>query len=559
MKLNGAPRVRKPGEEYPEPPECPAAGLKAFASRPLTILGSYRREFLGADLLAGLTVAAVAIPQAIAYASIAELPPHYGLYTAAIAAIVGALWGCSRFLATGPVNAVSLLVLPILLGVAVPGTPEYLLAASLIAVIAGLSAASSWLAAALRRAGHPGLPVGADRLHRGRRDSHRRRPAAAPARADLSRDAGAAPHDRRDRWNGWARRTRSAWYSAWARWSLLHPAEPPGAPVPGGALSRIVAAAVASWSCSVWIERGVRVVGEIPRSLPPPTWVATGMFPDLHMIRGVVAGRDGRGRAGPDRGGGRLADPGPAQRRPAQHQPGVLRPGPGQHRCRPVLGLPLLRFLHPLRAGLQQSGARTHLTGVFTGVDRPARACWSSRPGPAGFRAAAIAGVLLVVAWRMVDREGIRRVLRTSGRRPPSWSSHSARPSSCPSTSPCWPAWSSRWPSSSIRSSLPRVVPVVPDPTFRHFVDDPERPVCPQLGVLNIRGPLFFGAVHHIEEELRHNRDQASRAEPAGPAHARRGHLRPERHRDAGIDGQGLPATGRGRLPRPAAGTRSCR
>ena len=81
-------------------------------------------------------IAAVAIPQAIAYASIAELPAQSGLYTAVIAAIVGSLWGCSRFLATGPVNATSLLVLPILLAVAAPGTPEYLLAAAVVAVLA---------------------------------------------------------------------------------------------------------------------------------------------------------------------------------------------------------------------------------------------------------------------------------------------------------------------------------------------------------------------------------------------------------------------------------------
>ena len=68
-------------------------------------------------------------PQAIVRGSEEVMWP----VTAAIAAVVGALWGCSRFLATGPVNAVSLLVLPTLLAVAVPGSPEYLLAASLIA------------------------------------------------------------------------------------------------------------------------------------------------------------------------------------------------------------------------------------------------------------------------------------------------------------------------------------------------------------------------------------------------------------------------------------------
>jgi SulP family sulfate permease len=56
-----------------------------------------------------------------------------------------------------------------------------------------------------------------------------------------------------------------------------------------------------------------------------------------------------------------------------------------------------------------------------------------------------------------------------------------------------------------IRSALPRVYQVVPDPTYRHLVRRPGAPVCPQLAIMNIRGPLFFGAVHHIEEELRHN------------------------------------------------------
>ena len=44
------------------------------------------------DLVAGLTVASLAIPQSIAYASIADLPPHYGLNSAVVAALVGALW-----------------------------------------------------------------------------------------------------------------------------------------------------------------------------------------------------------------------------------------------------------------------------------------------------------------------------------------------------------------------------------------------------------------------------------------------------------------------------------
>ncbi len=68
--------------------------------------------------LTGLTVAVVLLPQAIAYAMIAELPPQMGLYAAIVAAMVGALWGSSRHLHTGPTNATSLLVLASLLSVA---------------------------------------------------------------------------------------------------------------------------------------------------------------------------------------------------------------------------------------------------------------------------------------------------------------------------------------------------------------------------------------------------------------------------------------------------------
>ena len=74
-------------------PEQLVRNLKNYLLRPRAILSEIRRDNVPADLIAGLTVAAVAVPQAIAYASIAELPPHVGLYTAAVGAIVGSLWG----------------------------------------------------------------------------------------------------------------------------------------------------------------------------------------------------------------------------------------------------------------------------------------------------------------------------------------------------------------------------------------------------------------------------------------------------------------------------------
>lgn len=74
-------------------------------------LRRYTSRDLGRDLVAGLTVATVAVPQAMAYATIAGLPPQYGLYTAVVVTAVGALFDSSRQLINGPTNALSIALL----------------------------------------------------------------------------------------------------------------------------------------------------------------------------------------------------------------------------------------------------------------------------------------------------------------------------------------------------------------------------------------------------------------------------------------------------------------
>lgn len=72
-------------------------------------LKTYNRRHLRRDLQAGLTVAVFAVPQAIAYGILADVPPIFGLYAAMVSAIIGALWGSSRFVNTGPTNSASLM------------------------------------------------------------------------------------------------------------------------------------------------------------------------------------------------------------------------------------------------------------------------------------------------------------------------------------------------------------------------------------------------------------------------------------------------------------------
>ena len=66
-------------------------------------------KILSADVISGITVALILIPQAMAYAQLAGLPSYYGLYTAFLPPIIAVLWGSSRQLATGPVAMVALL------------------------------------------------------------------------------------------------------------------------------------------------------------------------------------------------------------------------------------------------------------------------------------------------------------------------------------------------------------------------------------------------------------------------------------------------------------------
>jgi len=78
-------------------------------SEPPDKLGSSKAECIRADLVAGLTVALMGLPVAMAYALIAGVPPRYGLYAAIVPPIVAGLFGSSRYLISGPTNATALL------------------------------------------------------------------------------------------------------------------------------------------------------------------------------------------------------------------------------------------------------------------------------------------------------------------------------------------------------------------------------------------------------------------------------------------------------------------
>ncbi|TKB10404.1 SulP family inorganic anion transporter [Desulforhopalus sp. IMCC35007] len=96
------------------------------------------RKTLRADLVAGLTGSVVALPQGVAFATIAGMPPEYGLYTGMIPAIIAALFGSSWLLVSGPTTAASIVLFSSLSLHATPGSPEYIQLALTLTLMVGL-------------------------------------------------------------------------------------------------------------------------------------------------------------------------------------------------------------------------------------------------------------------------------------------------------------------------------------------------------------------------------------------------------------------------------------
>jgi MFS superfamily sulfate permease-like transporter len=104
---------------------------------PVRWLGTYQAAWLPADVIAGVTLAAYAIPVSLAYASLAGLPPQVGIYGYLLGGLGYALLGSSRQLAVGPTSAISLMVAASVVQMAEGDAQRYVQIASLAAFTGG--------------------------------------------------------------------------------------------------------------------------------------------------------------------------------------------------------------------------------------------------------------------------------------------------------------------------------------------------------------------------------------------------------------------------------------
>ena len=476
--------------------------LRDIATRPIQIVRSYRRGNIRPDAVAGVTVAVVAVPQTIAYASIAGLPASYGLYTACVASVVSALWGSSKFLSTGPVNAVSILVLSILAPLAAIGSSEYLAAASLMAIMVGViclvfaMSGFGMLVNFASRAVLLGFTTGAALLI-----------AVGQMRHVFDLEIPPSPHPHV---------TLKQVFAQIGDAHLISLGFGVGTIIvtllcnycskklPGSLVAMVGASVVVA---VVGAERlGVSVVGEVPRSLPAPTHFNVAWIHESELIPTMILGALAVAALG-------LVEAISVAREIARQS------GERLDVTQELVGQGLGNIVAGLFSGYAcsgsftrsavnyQAGARTQIAGVFCGLFILC-AVLVFGPFAAYLPKAALAGLIMLVAYKMIHWPSVRRIIRTS--RTDSWIMASTFVATLvfPLEFAVLAGVILSLAVYIYQSSMPSVEAVVPDANYQHLVYDPEAPACPQLAVMNIRGSLFFGAARHVEDSLLANAEE---------------------------------------------------
>jgi SulP family sulfate permease len=463
-----------------------------YVGRPIRLARDYNKGNLRPDLIAGLTVAVILLPQAIAFALIAELPPQMGIYTAAIAAVVGGLWGSSNQVHTGPTNAISLLVLSVLLSSFTPGTPQFFWAAGMLALMAGLLQLIMGLArlgVLVNFVSHSvvvGFASGAGLLI-----AIRQLPHLLGVQLETERliEIGyetviALPEANRA--------TAAIGIGTIALLVVLRRID-----------RRIPAALIAMVLSSLTVfifsldEQGVAVIGELPKSLPP--------FADLPLLDTQYITRLSTGALAVGAIGlvetsaiSRTIATQTGQRLDSNQEfvgQGLANVAVGLFSGYPCAGS-FSRSAVNFNAGARSSFAAVLSSGFLL------LAVFLTAPMAAYLPRAALAGVLIVVAIGMIDRIEIGRIWRGARGDAVIMLATFLGTLFVEIAFAVLLGIMLSFVRYILRTSAPRVHQVVPDGEYKHFAYQPSQPHCPQLGVIDILGDLYFGAVNHVEETI---------------------------------------------------------
>jgi SulP family sulfate permease len=465
--------------------------------QPVQLFREYSLSSLRPDVIAGLTIAVILLPQGIAYALIAELPPQTGLYAAIVAAIVGALWGSSNHLQTGPTNAISLLILSTLMVVAAKGTAEYLILAGLMAVLAGaiqLAMGLARLGVLVNFVSHSvivGFSSGAGILI-----------AVQQLRYLLGLEY--SSHGLVEAVQGVVIHlpethlpTLALGLGTMALIILLRRLNPK---LPGPLIA-MVAAALAVGLLGL-DEADVAVIGELPRGLPPLTrlpvfnlrlvaQLSTGALAvaAIGLVEAMSIARSIASQSG--------------QRLDSNQEfvgQGLSNIAAGFFSGYPCSGS-FTRSAVNYDAGGQTRMASL-LSGVFVLI-----AMLVLAPFAAYVPRAALAGVLILTAYSMIQRDEIARIWRGARADAVIMVVTFLATLFLDLEFAVLGGILISFGVYIMKTSMPEVSSVLPDHTFRHFAAQSDKPPCPQLAIVEVFGDLYFGAVSHVEDTILEHMD----------------------------------------------------
>ncbi len=453
--------------------------------------------------MAGLTGAVIVLPQGVAFATIAGMPPEYGLYASMVPAIIAALFGSSWHLVSGPTTAASIVMYSALSTHAPPGSEQYIALAITLTFMVGviqLAMGIARMGTLVNFVSHSviiGFTAGAAILI-----------ATKQAENFLGLELPPGEH------------FYETLYYLWSHWRDLHPLVTLVAAVTLGTgvmvkyvwprLPAMLAALILGSLVGVLINlfgdesaTGIHMVGALPRQLPPlsmpifsvsvfkelaPVALAMTLFAltEAASIARSISMRSGQ---------------------PIEGNQEFI--GQGLSNIAGSFTSAYVATGSFNRSGANyDAGARTPLAAVFAGL-LLIFLVLAFAPLTAYLPNAAMAGLLILVAWRLIDFYHIRNVIRAD------------RKETLVMAVTFFGTLFLELEFAILlgvmlslmiylrRTSRPKVTPRVPDPDSPHrqFTSSVTLPECPQLKLIRIDDSLYFGAVAHVREMFRRFRE----------------------------------------------------
>ncbi|HTY98243.1 MAG TPA: sulfate permease, partial [Rhodocyclaceae bacterium] len=455
------------------------------------------RAALRDDLLAGFTGALIVLPQGVAFATIAGMPPEYGLYAAMMPAVVAALFGSSWHLVSGPTTAISIALFAAMHHLAEPGTPEYVALALTLTFQVGIFQAALGLArmgALVNFISHTvviGFTAGAAVLIAAsqiRNFFGVQIPRGLPFYEILHQFALQAGNI------NWLATTVGGITLAagiltkryWKKFPYL--------------IAAMLVGSLVAFGLNDWLgqaQTGIRTVGALPAGLPPLSmpdfsWLAIRhtFAPALIITMLALTEAVSIARAIAVR----------SEQRIDGNQEFI---GQGLSNMVGAFFSGYAASGSFNRSGVNyEAGARTPLATIFA-AGFLVLVLLVVAPLAAYLPNAAMGGILFLVAWGLIDFHHIESIWRTSK----------------PESAILWVTLLGTLMNLELgivggillslvmylyRTSRPAVVPMVPAVAegAYHFEDAYGKPECPQLRIVRINGSLYFGAVDHIQNAL---------------------------------------------------------